>query len=117
MNVLNLPRKTAPKSQGRKFAVRGLPARDKQTRLFASPMITKGEGKIGYISLGFVRRIKVSLISITKLFNRLRIPAIESDPPWRLLQKTIRNTGVILNHVVGTRKDHRAGFLELAIVQ
>src|SRR5262245_43402635 len=92
-------------------------ARDEQTRLFTSPMITKGEGKIRNNSFVFVRGFKVSLITIAKLFDRPVVLSIEANLPWRLLQKTIRDPRVVLNDVVGARKDHLAGFLELTVVQ
>src|SRR5262245_11373463 len=101
----------------RKEALATLTTRDEQTRLFTSPMITEGEGKIRHNSLVFVRGFKVRLITIAKLSDRPVVLSIEANLPRRLLQKTIRDPRVILNEVIGARKDHRAGFLELAIVQ
>src|SRR5262249_43457152 len=94
-----------------------LPGRDEETRLLTSPMITEGEGKIRNNRLVFVRGFKVSLITIAKFFDRPVVLSIEANLPWRLLQKTIRDPRVVLNDVVGARKDHLAGFLELAVVQ
>src|SRR5215510_15950374 len=80
-------------------------------------MITEREWKIRHNRLVFVRGFKVSLITIAKLFYRSVVLSIEADLPRRLLQKTIRDPRVILNEVIGARKNHRAGFLELAIMQ
>src|SRR5262245_15982087 len=101
----------------RKEAHKTSTARDEQTRFFTSPMITEGERKIRHNRLVFVRGFKVSLITIAKLFDRPVVLSIEANLPRGLLQKPIGDPRVILNEVIGGRKNHRAGFLELAIVQ
>src|SRR4030095_11342537 len=92
-----------PINKRRNQARQTLPSRDKQTRLFTSPMITKGEGKIGDSGFAFVSGFKVSLVTVAESFDRLMISSVSLHPPWSLLQKTIWDTGVILNHVVRAR--------------
>src|SRR4029077_2318500 len=101
----------------RNLTYKTLPVRDKQTRLFTSPVVTKRKRKFGHAGFCFVCGFKVGLITVTKRLNRLVISAIKANLPWRLQQKAIGDAGVILNDKIGARKNHRARLLELTIMQ
>ena len=79
-------------------------------------MIAERKRQVRQIAFGFKSRVEILLITVRHRPDRFVVLAIKFNLPWRLIEISIGNAGVVLHHDIRRLQQQRARLGELIVV-